>query len=262
MAFFFVVSGQVDELTQHSLWNYGCQGIEELAEGMRAYFAEKVVLSEKLEQRGQWQDVPDIDWMAKYYQELQPIYLKKLIVTPSHHQVEAKQRQKVIRLDPGMAFGTGHHGTTYLALQTLERIPLIGTRVLDVGTGSGILAIAASLLAAAQVDAIDNDPLTLPVAENNIEHNTNHPNIYLRCGTLDASVPTDSYDVVVANLFAELHVEFAEAYARVLKLRGTLIITGILDTRLSFVSDALAPFFDNITIQRRNEWVLVQASRL
>lgn len=269
MAVYFIIEGSASEAEQSLLWDYGCQGIEELAAGgIQAYFDAPIALPESLE--GRWQEIEEVDWMAKYYAELQPIYLNKLIVSPSHHQIEAQQGEKVIYLDPGMAFGTGHHETTYLALQALEATPLQDAIVLDVGTGSGLLAIAASVLGATQVDALDNDPLTIPIAKKNIVNNaakyanaTNHAMhaIDVRCDTLNDATPAAHYDVVVANLFAELHVALMQDYARAIKADGRLIITGILEERLPLVLRALEPYFVLEQQEQRNEWILLTATK-
>lgn len=260
MAVYFIIEAKVSEAAQSLLWDYGCQAIEEMADGgIRAYFATPIALPEQLE--GSWQELAEVDWMAKYYAELQPIYLSKLIISPSHHQIVAQQGEKVIYLDPGMAFGTGHHETTYLALQALETTPLQDAMVLDVGTGSGLLAIAASLLGARHVDALDNDPLTIPVAAKNIAHNAPNRAISLRCDTLNDATPVAYYDVLVANLFAELHIGLMQNYARALKASGRLIITGILVERLPLVLAALEPDFVLEQQEQRNEWILLTAQK-
>ena len=115
--------------------------------------------------KGFWQEVKNINWLEAYYKNLKPIFLKRLIIAPTHCTVSSNEGRRVLWLNPGMAFGTGHHETTKLALEALEAIDLEDKCVLDVGSGSGILVIAADLLGAKNSLGIDNDIQTIPVAE-------------------------------------------------------------------------------------------------
>ncbi len=239
------------EVETSLLWQAGCEGILEAGGELIAYFRAPVELA--LE--GVWKPVEDVDWLAKYYESLKPVRVGRLIISPGHHQPEG---EKVIWLDPGMAFGTGHHVTTRLALLALQTVDLNGKRVLDVGSGSGILAIAADLLGAAEAVGIDIDPETLAVAEENKARNRSKATF--RRGTLDASLAAGSFEIVVANLYAELHARLAQDYARVLTTGGMLFATGILEERLEEVVTALEQFF-SIQVQLEEGWALVSARR-
>ena len=244
---------QASEAELELLWQHGCQGILEEVGSVTAYFAKAT----ELPLNGTWETVDGTDYVAQYYANLKPIHLHKLVIAPTHREVTLTAGQKPLWLDPGMAFGSGHHETTRMALEALESVELLDKTVLDVGAGSGILAIAASLLGAA-AQGVDNDPLTLDVAEANAR--LNHVTPSFKLGTLEAN-PEALKDVLVANLFAELHVLLAPLYAEHLKVAGKLIVTGILSEKLDGVIAALKPNFDDINVVTDAEWALVSARR-
>ena len=249
------MTGDLDGLEAETalLWDAGCTGVAQEGLEVVAYFPTRV----SLPLPGRWEKVAATDWVARYYAELEPVVLDRLIIAPTHRKVTPAPHQRVLWLDPGMAFGTGHHETTRLALEALQGLELAHKRVLDVGAGSGILAIAADLLGAGDVLGLDNDPLTLPVAEENRARNGSKARF--RLGTLDETVPPASADVLVANLYAELHVELMSAYARVLSPKGQLLITGILEDRLPLVEAALVSSFDVLDTQLEGQWALLHA---
>jgi ribosomal protein L11 methyltransferase len=250
----FRTRGTLESHEATLLWDYGCQGVWQDGEDLVAYFETRV----DLPLTGTWETTDDALYIKQYYDTLQPIYLNKLVVAPTHTEVTLKAPQKVIWLDPGMAFGTGHHETTRMALEELEKLELSNKTVLDVGTGSGILAMAADFLGAA-AHGIDIDAATIPVAEENKLLNKSRSTFAE--GTLEA-VPDNSADVIVANLFAELHVILALHYARVLRQDGILIVTGILSEKSEKVTEALAHYFDITEARVLNEWTLLTAKKL
>src|SRR5690606_15393732 len=115
--------------------------------------------------------VPERDYVAEYQEGLEPVRVGRLVVAPSHRKVEAADADVIIWLDPGSAFGTGHHETTRLALDALGRLDLLGRSVLDVGSGTGLLTIAADVLGAASAYGVDVDAATIPVARENARRN-------------------------------------------------------------------------------------------
>ncbi len=231
------------------LWDYGCQGVWQDGKDLVAYFETRL----DLPLVGTWETIDDELYIKQYYDTLQPIYLTKLVVAPTHTEVTLKAPQKVIWLDPGMAFGTGHHETTRMALEELEKLELTNKFVLDVGTGSGILAMAADFLGAT-AHGIDIDVATIPVAEENKRLNKSRATFAE--GTLEG-ISEDSADIIVGNLFAELHVILALHYARVLRKDGTLIITGILTEKSDKVKEAVAHYFEITETRVLNEWTLI-----
>lgn len=234
------------------LWQAGCTAIEEEGGDLLAYFPSQTELA----LAGSWEAVPDHDWLARYYADLKPVVLSRLVIAPSHCTVPDESGRLILRLDPGMAFGTGHHVTTRLALEALSRLDLSGKVVLDVGAGSGILAIAADLLGAATAQGCDTDPLTVPIARKNAVCNGSQARFAV--GTLDETTPPASVDVLVANLTAELHRELAPRYRRVLRPGGDLILSGILVERLPMVIAALGPTAA-LTTEHEDGWALLYA---
>jgi ribosomal protein L11 methyltransferase len=245
----FRTRGTLEGLESTLLWDYGCQGVWQDGEELVAYFEKRL----DLPLEGSWETADDEHYVKEYYETLQPIYLEKLVVAPTHTEVTLKAPQKVIWLDPGMAFGTGHHETTRMALKELEKLELANKTVLDVGSGSGILTIASDFLGA-NSQGIDIDAATVLVAQENAK--LNHSRATFAEGTLE-KVPDNSADVIVGNLFAELHTILAFHYARVLRDNGVLLVTGILSEKSEKVKEALAYFFEIIREQTVNEWTLL-----
>jgi ribosomal protein L11 methyltransferase len=248
----FRTKGTLEGLESTLLWEYGCQGVWQDGEDLVAYFENRLALP--LE--GSWETSDDQHYIKQYYATLQPIYLEKIVIAPTHTEVTLKAPQKVIWLDPGMAFGTGHHETTRMALEALERLELADNTVLDVGSGSGILTIAADFLGA-NSHGIDIDAATILVAKENAKLNSSRATFAE--GTLEG-IPDGSADVIVGNLFAELHVILAFHYARVLQKNGTLIITGILSEKSKKVKEALCHYFEIIEAKTLHEWTLFTAN--
>jgi ribosomal protein L11 methyltransferase len=260
----------LDHLTP-ALWDAGAQGLEERGDSLLAYFENPV----ELPFDGVWLESDDTDWIAKYRASLKPVQVGRIIINPGWDLSPSEIADSiVIDLEPGLAFGTGQHETTRLAIRALQNLDLEKTRVLDVGAGSGILALVAAKLGATAI-GVDNDEKTVVVAtENAIK---NHTNVEFIDGILEDVLDRGPFDVIVANLFAELHDMLMGQYKLVLEPDGTLIMTGILagteqadageritwDTnsgRETMVMRALER--EGFALQRREqegEWVLLEA---
>jgi len=183
---------------------------------------------------------------------------ERIVIVPSWIEYAPQAREIVIHLDPGLAFGTGLHPTTRLCLQAMEHILTPGDTVLDVGTGSGILSIAAAKMGSPSVLALDTDLLAAKVARQNVELNAVSHQIHVVRGSIatspvglalsscaDASLPTctlrtNGYDLTVANIIAEVIVELAEALAASLAPNGHLIVSGIIRDREKAVRTSLS----------------------
>lgn len=162
---------------------------------------------------------------------------QRLIIKPAWEDYEGEAADVVIELDPGMAFGTGQHATTRLCLVALERFLRPGATVLDLGAGSGILAIAAAKLGASSVLALDINPATVGVARSNVEANGLAHLVAVEEGTLPRShgLWEGCFDLVVANLVANVIEELAHPLRRSLKANGVLIAGGIIWERVDGV---------------------------
>jgi ribosomal protein L11 methyltransferase len=183
---------------------------------------------------------------------------RRFLVAPSWSEVDTDGADLVMRLDPGMAFGTGLHPTTRMCLAALEGLVTPGADVLDVGTGSGILAIGAALLGARRVVGLDIDPRAVETAAENAR--ANGVTVELHAGALGNVAPGARFDVVVANILATTIRELAADLAARLKPSGTLVASGILDDQASAVSDALARAgLTTPDVTRHGDWVALTA---
>ncbi len=165
---------------------------------------------------------------------------KRLVIKPSWQEYQPRAGDVVIELDPGMAFGTGLHPTTQLCLRALERFVQPGMRVLDVGTGSGILAIAAAKLGAREVLGLDVDSIAVEAARENVARNGLQGIVTIRSGTLGShGEDEDGYDLVVANITARVIAALSEGLAAALSPQGQLLMSGIIAEQAGIVRTAL-----------------------
>jgi ribosomal protein L11 methyltransferase len=180
------------------------------------------------------------DW-AHAWKEFFPVLRvsPRLVVCPTWRSHRPREGEAVIRLDPGMAFGTGQHPTTLMCLRALEELLQPGVDVLDLGTGSGILALAAARLGAASVLALDVDPQAAAVARENVRLNRLEAVVQVGEGGLDEP-PRPAFDLAMANISAAVIVEMAPALAEVLRPGGVLIVAGFSAESAERVSSALA----------------------
>lgn len=175
--------------------------------------------------------IPDEDWNKAWKERFKPLPITAhLVIKPTWEAYQPSPGEKVIEMDPGMAFGTGHHASTKLALEFIEGL-FHDTKnppktVLDVGTGTGILAMAATLFGAREVLAIDNDPEAVTVAEENIQRNGLAPTITANGSDLK-DIP-GQFDLVIANIIHDTLIELATNLAAHLNQNGKLIMAGIL----------------------------------
>jgi ribosomal protein L11 methyltransferase len=191
--------------------------------------------------------VRDEDWANAWRAHFRPSRIgRRLVVAPSWEDYRRRRGEVVLRLDPGMAFGTGTHASSILCLLALERAALQGCRVLDVGTGSGILAIAAALLGAARVTALDVDPVAVRTAAANAAENGVTGSVAVLEGDLRGIEPALTgagavpADAVVANLTADVILGLAPVLARCVAPGGWLVVSGLIATEAGRVAEALA----------------------
>lgn len=172
-------------------------------------------------------EIKEEDWSKKWRRTFKPIRATgRIVVKPSWIKKRFPQKL-VIEMEPKMAFGTGEHSTTRLCLRVLEKYIRAGVRVLDLGTGSGILAIAAAKLGASYVLALDIDQDAISNARENIKKNKVQKIIDLKLGTLGSKIPSDHFDLIAANLTKTQIMEFFERMSCVLKKRGIFVLSGI-----------------------------------
>lgn len=205
-------------------------------------------------------DVEDEDWAARSQANLTAVTVGHLIVAPPWHAGAARAvaGSTTVVIQPSMGFGTGHHATTRLCLAALQRLNLSGRSVIDIGTGSGVLAIAASLLGADPVIALDDDPDAIQSARENLDLN-DAAKVDLRIGDLRSSVPGVA-DLVLANLTGALLVQAASHLQALVAPSGHLILSGMLGQEEAGVIDAFAAL---VVIDRtqEEEWRCLQLTR-
>lgn len=184
------------------------------------------------------------------------------VVKPSWLRYLPQPNDLIIELDPGMAFGTGLHPTTRLCLDALETYVKPGARMLDVGTGSGILAIAAAKAGAAFVDARDIDHIAVETAQKNVELNGVQDRLRVSRASLTLESDPALFDVITANIFADTIAELAPALEQHLALSGVLIASGILVERARLVEDALRAVGIRVAEQAQEEdWLVMVGKR-
>jgi ribosomal protein L11 methyltransferase len=203
-------------------------------------------------------DVPDEDWAARSQANLHAVRVGNVVVAPPWDVPVVTLEAKIVIIQPSMGFGTGHHATTRLCLAALQQIDLHGKSVLDIGTGSGVLAISASLLGAAPVLALDDDPDAIGSAHENLTLNpTAH--VELRVSDLRRT-PLTPAAVVLANLTGGLLVQAAAEIGALVAERGTLILSGFMQHE---EADVLAAYRNLLLADRHqeDEWLCVALQR-
>jgi ribosomal protein L11 methyltransferase len=194
--------------------------------------------------RGRW--VREEDWAGAWKRHFHVERIgKRIVVSPRWREYRPRPDEIVIRLDPGMAFGTGQHPTTRMCLLALERHVLAGSRLLDLGTGSGILSIAAVRLGAGEVVALDTDDLAVAVARDNLTANAVDGRVTVALGSLGGGWPLSdpyhrAFDRLVANISSAAVIEMAPELVSSLKKGGIGIAGGISDQRCDECRQALA----------------------
>lgn len=199
--------------------------------------------------------MPDRDWRTAWHDHFNLVRIpgsRPIIVRPPQIAYEAKPGEVVIDLVPGLAFGTGQHQSTRLCLGLLAERISGGDRVLDVGTGSGILAVAAARLGAATVLATDIDPLAVDAARQIVRQNRMTEIVDVRKGSIPAG---DRFDLITANLTADILQHLAADLAAALRSRGTLIASGLIDARVNDVGGAFESVGLRVeVVEAEDEW--------
>ncbi len=202
----------------------------------------------------------DEDWVRRSQEQFAPIAIgERLWIAPTWQEppaAGAKGARAVVRLDPGLAFGTGSHASTKLILSFLDKSIRGGERLLDYGCASGILAIAAAKLGASHVDAVDIDPDAVRTAAANAAAN----GVPMRTAAPEELAPA-LYDMVVSNILAQPLILLAPLLAERTRLGGRVALSGILETQAAEVAAAYLPFFDAQIAQIEDGWALVAGRR-
>jgi ribosomal protein L11 methyltransferase len=260
------IDGAAHEAVEYALMEAGALGTETTDRGVIAYFAEtpncERVRNELFEALRIYdlpsssvrdmnlREVADRDWLEEWKQSWQPVEIGRFIIAPPWSNLGEVSNHLVIRIEPGMAFGTGTHETTRLCLDAIQK-HFAGGSFLDVGTGTGILAIAAAkLFPQASIEACDTDETAIMIARENAQLNGVEINFWT--GSIDDSTP--SADLVCANLTADVITQIMPALVGV--TCGKLILSGILETQLEMVQASLHEHgIDEFEMTQDGEWI-------
>ncbi|MBO9129589.1 50S ribosomal protein L11 methyltransferase [Bacillus sp. 165] len=206
-------------------------------------------------------EVDEEEWATAWKKYYHPIQVSETFtIVPTWEEYKAEHEgERIIELDPGMAFGTGTHPTTVMCIRALEKMVKHGDTVIDVGTGSGILSIAAAKLGASSVQAYDLDEVAVESARMNIELNNVQHVVAVNQNNLLNGI-TGPVDVIVANLLAEIILLFPKEAAQVVKQGGLFITSGIIEAKQQEVIDALEKSgFTIEEVLKIEDWVAIIA---
>lgn len=204
-------------------------------------------------------EVAEENWATAWKKYYHPVHISRyLTIVPSWEEYTPQHTdEKIITLDPGMAFGTGTHPTTRLTLQALEVTLRGGETVLDVGTGSGVLSIASKYLGADEVHAFDLDDVAVQAAQENMDLNAIASDVQVSANDLLKGIDTPA-DIIVANILADIIVLMVPDAWRLLKQEGTLIVSGIIHEKKQMVIDTLeAQGFEVDQVFQQKDWYAI-----
>lgn len=212
----------------------------------------------------------DVDWVNNWKQYFHQFYVDDILIIPSWEEVKEEDKEKmIIHIDPGTAFGTGMHETTQLCMRQLKKFVTEDTQLLDVGTGSGILSIASLKLGAKHAVGTDLDPCAITATKENLEAND------IPEGAMDVmigniiddkavqdAVGYEKYDIVVANILADVLIPLTPVILHQMKSGGIYITSGIIDEKEKDVVEAVkAAGLEIVEVTHQNDWVSVTARK-
>ncbi len=215
-------------------------------------------------------ETEDIDWINNWKQFFHQFYIDDLLVIPSWEEVGPEDRdKKILHIDPGTAFGTGMHETTQLCIRQLKKYITPETELLDVGTGSGILAIISLMYGIKHAVGTDLDPCAVEAVRENMEVNSIAPECFemmigniITDKTVQDKVGYKKYDIVVANILADVLVPLTPVIVNQLKPGGVYITSGIIDNKEQTVRSAVeAAGLEVVEVTYQGEWVSVTARK-
>lgn len=255
----------VSEILIAQLNEIGYESYDETDEGVNAYILEKFFDIEKVKglQVNQikdvsisydWEVIKTQNWNEVWEKNFDPIIIEdQCVIRAPFHKDTPKLSYEII-IEPKMSFGTGHHETTYLMLKTMLDLDFKDKVVLDMGCGTGVLAIFASLLGAKEITAIDIDEWAYTNTLENIDKNS-CSNIKVFQG--DASLLTDqAFDIIIANINRNILMDDIKSYAKVLKTKGILLLSGLYDKDLPMIKEeAEYNKLDYISFQEKRNWI-------
>lgn len=216
-------------------------------------------------------ETEDKDWVNNWKEYFKPFMVKDIVIKPTWETVPDDMRGRmVVNIDPGTAFGTGMHETTQLVIKQLEKYVTPETDLLDVGTGSGILAVIAKMLGARSIIGTDLDENAITASAENMESNGFDPGIFkvIQGNIIDDKAVQDEvgyekYDVVTANILADVIMPLSKEIAKHIKHGGVFITSGIIDMKEEAVKNTIMenPEFEIVDVSHQGDWVSITAVR-
>lgn len=202
------------------------------------------------------------DWESAWKQYFKPVHVTdRIVVKPEWEEYSPQEGEIVIEIDPGMAFGTGTHETTSMCINQIEKNLKAGDRVIDIGSGSGILSMAAVLLGAEKATGVDLDPVAVRVALENVELNNLQDKIEILHGNL-TDVIREKADIVVANIMADIILMLLEDVREFIKDDGLFISSGIIqEKRAAVEARLLEKNFSIVEVETKGEWCAITAQK-
>lgn len=262
-------SEELREVCTSVLADFGFQGFLEDEQGIHCYMAykqwnnetrselQKTLNTFRLDDCTIISETPieDRNWNEEWEKTIQPIHVtENIIITPSWHPIQDDSKI-IITIDPKMTFGTGYHETTRLVLRAMEKTIAKGMTVLDVGTGTGILAIAAIKLGARSAIGVDNDELCRDNGTENIRRNNVADKISILIGSVE-TVQENNFDLIVANIIRNTILELLHSMLAKLKNNGILILSGLLFSDREEIENALTYYHCQVSeVLQENEWI-------
>ncbi len=272
------ITPETEEAIANALWELGSSGVMQSGGGLTAtsekligFWLDQPGLNEKIDRISRlWKElqrlgiasgdcrittrsISEEDWSGKWKKRVVPVQVSdRLLVAPPWSEVTGSDGLLVIRINPGTGFGTGGHETTQLCLRQLEKRIRPGDRVLDVGSGSGVLCIAAVLLGASRATGIDVDPETIGNARENIRLNEVADRVEVHAGRVDHPSVSGRYRIIVSNISAASLSALLEGFSLRLQTGGRLILSGLLTEE--------APSFES-TLQNQGLTLLERETR-
>jgi ribosomal protein L11 methyltransferase len=209
-------------------------------------------------------DRPEEDWANAWKEHFQVLRIgERFVIRPTWREYEPLEGDLVIDLDPGMAFGTGHHPTTELCLRWMEEIPIAGKRILDVGAGSGILSIAAILLNAESVHAVEIDDVAARALRENLRMNRVDDSVLVSVGDFGKADPDgERYQLVIANIISSVLMRLATPICAAVEDGGQLLLSGVIEKHIDRVREAFGA--EGMTIideRQQGDWIAMLLER-
>lgn len=240
---------------------------EDNIDGIKKYIEEKLMDLKEFgidigEGKVTSNQVYEEDWQNSWKKYYKPIRIgNNIVIKPIWEQYDKKQEDIIIEMDPGMAFGTGTHATTYMCVEALEKYVNSESTVFDIGTGSGILSMAAAKLNAKKVVGVDLDPVAVACAKENVEFNK-LDNIEIFQGNL-MEVVEGKADIVIANIIADVIIFLAEDVKKFIVSGGLFISSGIIGERSKDVQNKLLECgFEIVEVNTKEDWVCIVSKAL